>query len=177
MPKQETEVQRAARLAMAKRKRDEKRAELEAKQPPPRDRSAHFELHRWTCTCPHFEHRASKIELVSPRETREARVCKHIHGVQDNLDKIPKERRRNEYVPLYQCEVIKRQTDVTWEIAPADGEKRKLPGHDYVIKRINLKPLDGQLVDATDYYTAKGYFNFEGTWMTPAAFEMMMGPP
>ena len=25
--------------------------------------------------------------------------------------------------------------------------------------------------------TASGYFHFEGTWMAPAAFEMMMSPP
>ena len=143
----------------------------------PRDRSLHFVLHRWTCTCPHFEHRASKIELVSTREAREARVCKHIHGVQDDLDKIPVEKRRNGYKPLHQIPAIHSSVDTTWEVAPADSEKRKYPCHDYVIKRIKLKPLDGELVDLVDYYKAKDHVHFEGMWIPYERFEKLTSPP
>jgi len=177
MPRAETDAQRTERLAKAKRKRDEKRAEMEAKQPTPRDRSAHFVLHRWSCTCPHYEHRASKIELVSRRETREARVCKHIHGVQDDLDKIPLDKRRNGYKPQWQIPALHWETESVWEIAPADGDKRKHAGHDYVIKRIKLKPLDGVLVDAVDYYKAMDYVHFQGMWITNERFEQLTSRP
>ena len=69
-----------ARRELKKRKREEAEAAAAAR-PPPRNRSIHFigGCH-WSCTCSDWMIR--KRELPEP----EQRVCKHILGIQDDLD-------------------------------------------------------------------------------------------
>ena len=81
--------------ARAKRKREDERAAREAGQPPSRDRRHHYTLHRWRCSCKDWTCRQSK------HEEEQMRVCKHIAGVQDDLDDVPKAKRRYQYVPEY----------------------------------------------------------------------------
>ena len=57
-----------------------------------RDRRHHFGMFAWVCECKDFEHRGFK---------KDNPTCKHIEGVQDDLDQIPENSRNNKYSVSY----------------------------------------------------------------------------
>jgi len=134
-----------------KRKRDEADAAAAAK-PPPRNRARHFigGCH-WSCTCTDWMIR--KRELPEP----EQRVCKHILGVQDDLDVAANEEAAamNEpapypfepnqlyadckgYKPVYQFQypggLIKGENFFSWEVERSSAGKAD-DHDDYVVKK------------------------------------------
>ena len=139
-----------------KRKREEA-AEAEAARPAPRDRRHHFIEYHWSCTCVDWQVRKAELPQASER------VCKHILGVQDDLDLEanrkaaakdlaegynPKKPRPaphpfapgqlyaegKGYKPVYQTKVVKRPHVWTWEVERSSaGSAADMD--DYVVKR------------------------------------------
>ena len=145
-----------ARRELKKRKREEAEA-VEAAKPPARDRRHHFIGHHWSCTCTDWQVRKAELPQAS------ARVCKHILGVQDDLDMEANQKAADKdikdgynpkkprpapypfapgqlyaegkgYKPVYQTKVVKRPHVWAWEVERSSAGS---PGDmdDYVVKR------------------------------------------